>query len=59
MNYPEFEKIKLKMNSRGYKPKTKQSYLYYNEKFLEFTHKKPGEIIEEDVKKFELGFIFP
>lgn len=52
MDYPEFEKMTLEMNSRGYKPKTKQSYLYYNEKFLEFVHKRPEEIVEEDVKRF-------
>jgi len=52
MNYPEFEKMRLEMNARGYKPKTKKSYIYYNEKFLEFINKNPLEVVEEDVKSF-------
>lgn len=52
MNYPEFEKMKLEMNARAYKPKTKDSYIYYNTKFLEFIKKDPSKVIEEDVKRF-------
>jgi len=52
MDYPEFEELKLEMDSRGYKPKTKESYLYYNVKFLEFINKKINNIQEKDIKKF-------
>ena len=52
MDYPEFEKFKLEMDTRAYKSKTKKSYIYYNEKFLEFINKKPYEIVEEDIKYF-------
>ena len=52
MNYPEFEKLDLEMSSRGYKPKTKKAYLYYNQKFLEYAGKSPSGISDEDIKRF-------
>jgi len=47
-----FEKFKLEMDARGFSPKTKKTYLWYNSNFLKFTEKQPEEVDETDVKKY-------
>ncbi len=52
MDYHGFEEMRLEMGARAYKQKTRNSYIYYNEKFLEFINKDSSNVLEEDVKKF-------
>lgn len=47
-----FEKLKLEMGTRGFQPKTKKGYLWYNQDFLKFIKKRPEDIAEEDIKRY-------
>jgi len=37
---------------RGFSPNTIKTYLFYNQKFLEFTSKAPEDIEEQDIKNY-------
>src|SRR3989338_10809071 len=45
-------KIEVKLKLAGMSPRTLKSYLYFNQKFLEFTKKPYLEISKEDVEYF-------
>ncbi len=40
------------MKLRGFSEKTIKSYLFYNQKFLEYIEKSPENVTEEDIKEF-------
>lgn len=44
--------MRLEMMARAYKSKTRDSYIYYNTKFLEFINKEPSDVRVEDIKRF-------
>jgi integrase/recombinase XerD len=46
------EKLETELRLRAFSPRTVQSYLFYNKKFLEFINKEPEQVIEDDVKKY-------
>ena len=46
------KKIKTELKLRGFSDQTIKTYLFYNEKFLEYTKKDPEEITEEDIKEY-------
>ncbi len=46
------EKLGTELKLRAFSPRTVQSYLYYNRKFLEFIKKEPEQITEDDVKNY-------
>ncbi|MBI5148368.1 tyrosine-type recombinase/integrase [Candidatus Pacearchaeota archaeon] len=48
----DLEKLKTEMKLRGFSDKTISSYLFFNEKFLQFINKKPEEITTDDVKRY-------
>lgn len=48
----DLQKLTTELKLRGFSERTVQSYLFYNQKFLEFAKKKPEEITEEDVKNY-------
>lgn len=50
MNY--LEKIEAELRLRGFSERTVSTYLFYNQKFLEFVKKDPMDVTKEDVKNF-------
>lgn len=46
------EKLETELKLRAFSPRTVQSYLFYNKKFLEFIKKEPEQVIEDDVKNY-------
>jgi len=48
----ELERLETELKLRGFSPFTIKSYLFYNQKFLEFVKKSVEEVSEEDVKNF-------
>jgi len=46
------EKLETELKLRAFSPRTVESYLYYNKKFLEFIKKEPEQITEDDVKNY-------
>lgn len=50
------KQLQTELKLRGFSERTVQTYLYQNEKFLEFNHKKPEEIQEIDIKEY-LGYL--
>ena len=46
------KKLKLGMKLRDFSEKTTRMYIFYNEKFLEYTNKDPRKVSESDIKKF-------
>ncbi len=49
------KKLSTDLKLRGFSKQTIKTYLFYNQKFIEFTKKQPEDIIEDDIKDF-LGF---
>ncbi len=45
-------KLEIEMKLRGFSEKTVKSYLFYNQKFLEYIGKSPENITEDDIKEF-------
>jgi integrase/recombinase XerD len=45
------------MKLRAFSPRTIQSYMYYNKKFLEFSKKEPEQVAEEDIKNYIAGLM--
>lgn len=48
----DFQKLETELKLRGFSPRTVQSYLFYNKKFLEFVKKEPQNVEEEDIKNY-------
>lgn len=46
------KKIEIEMKLRGFSANTIDSYLLYNQKFLEYIKKSPGDVTEDDIKEF-------
>jgi len=46
------EKLETELKLRAFSPRTVQSYLFYNRKFLEFIKKEPEQMNEDDIKKY-------
>lgn len=46
------QKLETEIKLRGLSEQTRKTYLFYNQKFLEFIKKDPEKITEDDVKKF-------
>jgi integrase/recombinase XerD len=51
------EKLETELKLRGFSPRTVESYLYYNRKFLEFVKKEPEQVTEDDVKNYIAGLM--
>ncbi|PIU75952.1 integrase [Candidatus Pacearchaeota archaeon CG06_land_8_20_14_3_00_35_12] len=48
----DLEKLKTEMKLRGFTDKTISTYLFFNEKFLNFIGKQEAEIVGDDIKKY-------
>lgn len=48
----ELERLQLELDARGFSKKTKKSYLFFVNDFLEFIKKKPNELQKEDIKLY-------
>lgn len=46
------QKLETELKLRAFSPQTIKSYLYWNEKFLEFINKQPNQVTPDDVKDF-------
>jgi integrase/recombinase XerD len=46
------QKLETELKLRGFSPQTTKSYLYWNNKFLEFVNKQPDQMTEDDIKNF-------
>ena len=46
------KKLSTDLKLRGFSQQTIKTYLFYNQKFLEFTKKQPEDVIEDDIKDF-------
>lgn len=46
------DKLKTELKLRGFTDKTISTYVFQNQKFLDFTGKKPENIVEDDVKNY-------
>ncbi len=46
------KKIEIEMRLRGFSMNTIDSYLLYNQKFLEYIKKSPEDVTEDDIKEF-------
>ena len=51
------EKLETELRLRAFSPRTVDSYLYYNRKFLEFVKKEPEQVTEDDVKNYIAGLM--
>ncbi len=45
-------KLKTELQIRGFSERTVRSYLFHNQKFLDFIEKQPEDIITDDIKKY-------
>jgi site-specific recombinase XerD/intein/homing endonuclease len=48
----DLEKLEIELKLRAFSPRTVESYLYYNKKFLEFVKKEPEQVSEDDIKSY-------
>jgi len=48
----DFEDLRREFVSRKYSYKTVKAYIYFNRDFLNFIHKKPLEITDNDIKEY-------
>ncbi len=46
------DKLEIELKIRGFSQRTFDTYLYQNRKFLDFIHKEPEKIDENDAKKY-------
>ena len=46
------KKLEIEMKLRGFSANTIDSYLLYNQKFLEYNKKSPEDVTEDDIKEF-------
>jgi len=47
-----FKALELELRSRAFSPKTAKSYIYFNQKFLDFIKKKPQQVSQKDIKEY-------
>lgn len=50
------QKLETELKIRGFSDKTIKSYIFHNQKFLDFAKKSPEQIEEDDVKRY-LGYL--
>lgn len=48
----QLQKLETELKLRAFSPQTIKSYLYWNQKFLEFVNKQPDQVTEDDIKNF-------
>ena len=48
----ELKKLERELKLRGFSPLTIKSYIFYNQKFLDFVNKTPTQVTEDDIKNF-------
>jgi hypothetical protein len=46
------QKLETELKLRGVSPQTVKTYLYYNQRFLDFIKKQPEAISEDDIKSY-------
>ena len=46
------DRLENELKTRGFSQKTIESYLLYNQQFLNFTKKEPEKIEEQDIKNY-------
>ncbi|MBI3036651.1 tyrosine-type recombinase/integrase [Candidatus Woesearchaeota archaeon] len=46
------EQLATELKLRGFSERTVKSYLFYNNKFLQFTNKEPEAVTEDDIKAY-------
>ncbi len=46
------EQLETELKLRGFSERTVKSYLFYNQKFLQFTNKAPEAVTEDDIKAY-------
>ncbi len=46
------ERLETELKLRGFSDKTLKSYLFYNNKFLQFANKQPEQVTEDDVRAY-------
>jgi integrase/recombinase XerD len=46
------KKLSTDLKLRGFSQQTLKMYIFYNQKFLEYTKKQPDDVIEDDIKDF-------
>jgi integrase/recombinase XerD len=46
------KKLSTDLKLRGFSQQTLKMYIFYNQKFLEYTKKQPEDVIEDDIKDF-------
>jgi integrase/recombinase XerD len=46
------EKLETELKLRAFSPRTVESYMYYNNKFLEFIKKEPEQVTEDDIRNY-------
>lgn len=51
------ERLETELKLRGFSDKTLKSYLFYNNKFLNFANKAPDDITEDDVRAYLANLI--
>lgn len=44
--------LETELKLRGFSPRTVKTYLFYNQKFLEFIKKEPKDATEDDIRKY-------
>jgi len=52
LQYTMLQKLETELKLRGVSPQTVKTYLYYNQRFLDFIKKQPEEISEDDIKSY-------
>lgn len=52
-----FDKLKQEIKIRGYSPKTKNAYLYHNQRFLSYIKKSPEQVTNQDIRNY-LEYLF-
>jgi integrase/recombinase XerD len=48
----DFKQFHQEMKIRGYRKKTIESYIYYNQRLLDFCEKRPLQVTSQDIKNF-------
>jgi integrase/recombinase XerD len=48
----DLQKLDTELKLRGFSPRTVESYLYWNRKFLEFCKKSEADVAEDDIKNY-------
>ena len=51
------ERLETELKLRGFSDKTLKSYLFYNNKFLQYTNKLPDQVTEDDIRAYLANMI--